>query len=58
MNYCSPFSPNDYEKLRNHPDFTVIGHAVDLEQGNFMVLRGSNELVQITAQGWDAFLKK
>ena len=51
-------SPNDYEKLRNHPDFTVIGHAVDLEQGNFMVLRGSNELAQITAQGWDAFLKK
>jgi thiamine-monophosphate kinase len=29
-----------------------------LEQGNFMVLRGSNELAQITAQGWDAFLKK
>ena len=51
-------SPNDFEKLRNHPDFTVIGHAVDLEQGNFMVLRGSNELAQITAQGWDAFLKK
>jgi thiamine-monophosphate kinase len=51
-------SPNDYEKLRNHPDFTVIGHAVDWEQGNFMVLRGSNELAQITAQGWDAFLKK
>ena len=51
-------SPNDFEKLRNHPDFSVIGHAVDLEQGNFMVLRGSNELAQITAQGWDAFLKK
>lgn len=51
-------SPNDYEKLRNHPDFTVIGHAVDWEQGNFMVLRGSNELAQITAQGWDAFLNK
>lgn len=51
-------SPNDFEKLRNHPDFTVIGHAVDLEQGNYMVLRGSNELSQITAQGWDAFLKR
>lgn len=50
-------SPNDFEKLRNHVDFTVIGHAVDLEQGNFMVLRGSNELSRITAQGWDAFLK-
>lgn len=51
-------APADYEKLRNHPDFTVIGHAVEEEQGNYMVLRGSNELAQITAQGWDAFLKK
>lgn len=51
-------SPNDFDKIKNHPDFTVIGHAVDLEQGNFMVLRGSNELSQITAQGWDAFLSK
>ncbi len=51
-------SPNDYDKINNHPDFTVIGHAVDLEQGNFMVARGSNELVALTAQGWDPFLKK
>lgn len=51
-------SPEDFGKIKNHPDFTVIGHAVDLEQGNFMVLRGSNELSQITAQGWDAFLNK
>lgn len=51
-------SPNDFDKLKNHPDFTVVGHAVNLEQGNHMVLRGSNELSPITAQGWDAFLKK
>ena len=44
-------SPNDFDKIKNHPDFTVIGHAVDLEQGNYMVLRGSNELSQLTAQG-------
>ncbi len=49
-------SPDDFEKIRNHPDFTVIGHAVEKEQGNYMVLRGSNELSKITAQGWDAFL--
>ena len=51
-------SPTDFEKIKNHPDFTVIGHAVAKEQGNYMVLRGSNELAEITAQGWDAFLKK
>jgi len=47
----------DYGKIKNHPDFTIIGHAVELEQGNHLVLRGSNELAALTAQGWDAFLK-
>ena len=51
-------SPNDFEKIKNHPDFTIIGHAVDLEQGNYLVARGSNELVALNAQGWDAFLNK
>lgn len=50
--------PSDYDKIKNHPDFTVIGHAVQEEQGNFMVLRGSNELAALTAQGWDAFLSQ
>lgn len=50
--------PKDYDKIKNHPDFTVIGHAVDLNEGNFMVLRGSNELSKISAQGWDAFLNR
>lgn len=50
--------PNDYDKIKNHPDFTVIGYAVPEEEGNYMILRGSGELSQITAQGWDAFLKK
>lgn len=51
-------SASDFDKIKNHPDFTVIGHSVDLEQGNYMVLRGSNELSKITAQGWDAFLNR
>lgn len=51
-------SPNDFDKIKNHPDFTVIGHAVEKAEGNYMVLSGSNELAEITAQGWDAFLKK
>lgn len=51
-------APEDYEKIKNHPDFSIIGHVVDISQGNNLVLRGSNELSQITAQGWDAFLNK
>ena len=50
-------SQNDFDKIKNNPDFTVIGHAVEEEQGNYLVLRGSNELAELTAQGWDAYLK-
>ena len=41
MNWLFTITHRDFEKLKKSPDFTVIGHAVDLEQGNFMVLRGS-----------------
>ena len=50
-------SQSDFDKIKNNPDFTVIGHVVEEEQGNYLVLRGSNELAELTAQGWDAFLK-
>lgn len=49
---------DEYDKIKNHPDFTIIGHAVEASEGNFMVGRGSNELIKLTAQGWDAFLNK
>ena len=51
-------SPNDFDKIKNNPDFTIIGHAVNEEDGNYMILSGSNELAKLTAQGWDAFLNK
>lgn len=51
-------APEDFEKIKNHPDFTVIGHALDLEQGNSLVAKGSNELIALNAQGWDAFLNR
>lgn len=50
--------PADFDKIRNHPDFTVIGHAVEINQGNYLVARGSNQLVPLTAQGWDAYLNR
>ena len=51
-------APEDFEKIKNHPDFTIIGHATDIDQGNMMVARGSGELIALRAQGWDAFLNK
>ena len=50
-------APHNFEKIKNHADFSIIGHAVEEEQGNYLVASGSNELVKLTAQGWDAFLK-
>jgi len=50
-------NPNDFEKIRNHPDFTIIGHATETID-NFLIARGSNQLIPLTAQGWDAFLNK
>jgi thiamine-monophosphate kinase len=48
---------SDYDKVKNHPDFTVIGHITDKASGVNMITRSGNS-VQLTAQGWDAFLKK
>lgn len=48
----------DYDKIKNHPDFTIIGHVTSLEEGNYLVAAGSNELIALNAQGWDAFLKR
>lgn len=51
-------SPTDFEKIKNHPDFSIIGHTTDISEGNHLVASGSNQLIPLTAQGWDAFLKK
>lgn len=49
---------NQFDRIRNHPDFSVIGHAVVLSEGNHLVARGSNQIIPLTAQGWDAVLNK
>ncbi len=51
-------APEDFDKIKNHPDFTIIGHAVEASQGNYLVARGSNELIALNAQGWDAYLNR
>jgi thiamine-monophosphate kinase len=48
---------NDYEKLREHLDISIIGHITDKASGVNMIDKSGN-VVQLTAQGWDAFLKK
>lgn len=43
---------SDHEKVRNHPDITVIGHVVDASEGTVLVTTGGSE-IELTAQGWN-----
>ncbi|MGC6532138.1 MAG: thiamine-phosphate kinase [Flavobacteriales bacterium] len=42
----------DFEKVKNHPDFSVIGHMTDAKSGNQLVTK-SGVQTPLTAQGWD-----
>jgi len=44
-------SPFDYEKIRNNPAFSAIGHITDLDSGMFLVARDESE-IPLEAQGW------
>ncbi|HET6245475.1 MAG: thiamine-phosphate kinase [Bacteroidetes bacterium] len=48
---------NDFDKIKANPNLTVIGHITDMASGINLVTK-TNTLHPITAQGWDAFLKK
>lgn len=47
----------DFEKVKDNPDITVIGHMLDKNAGMNLVSRDGSQH-PLTAQGWDAFLKK
>ncbi|RIH65767.1 thiamine-phosphate kinase [Mariniphaga sediminis] len=44
-------SPNDFDKIKNDPDFTVIGEIVDAGKGVNLITTGGSE-VPLQAQGW------
>lgn len=48
---------SDYEKIKNSMDISVIGHMTAPEKGKVMVSK-SGTVHEITAQGWNALLKK
>ncbi|MAO46722.1 MAG: thiamine-phosphate kinase [Crocinitomicaceae bacterium] len=49
-------SPDDYEKLRNHPKLSFIGHMVENPSERIMVTKSGSE-VELKAQGWDGINK-
>ncbi|ABG59775.1 thiamine-phosphate kinase [Cytophaga hutchinsonii] len=44
----------DYEKVRNHPDISVIGYIKSADEGVNIYTKGDH-LVPVTAQGWNHF---
>jgi thiamine-monophosphate kinase len=48
--------PEDYEKLVLNESISVIGYMTDTEEGKKILTKGSNKF-DITAQGWNAFVK-
>ena len=44
----------DYDKIKNHPSFSVIGFVTDKSQKS-MLIDKNNSAVQISAQGWKHF---
>jgi len=47
----------DYDKVKANPDITVIGHITGKSAGYQLITKGGTQH-PISAQGWDAFLKR
>jgi thiamine-monophosphate kinase len=47
----------DFEKVKGNPHMSIIGHMTDKNAGVNLVTR-DNSSQPLTAQGWDAFLKR
>lgn len=44
----------DFPKIKGNPNFTVIGHMADQNEGAHLITRGDTK-IPITAQGWNSF---
>ncbi len=45
---------SDYDKIKNNPDITIIGHITDKAAGCQLISKSGNQH-EIKAQGWNAF---
>lgn len=46
-----------YEKIKNIKNISIIGHITNADEGYQLISR-SGQAISLTAQGWDAFLRK
>ncbi|MGG6230021.1 thiamine-phosphate kinase [Tenacibaculum sp. SDUM215027] len=50
-------SIDDYDKIKGNPNFTVIGHITEKNEGMNLVTRANQE-IELKAQGWNSFNKE
>mgnify|MGYP000117865851 CR=1 FL=1 len=50
-------SIDDYDKIKGNPNFTVIGHITEKNEGMNLITRASQE-IELKAQGWNSFNKE
>jgi thiamine-monophosphate kinase len=43
----------DHDKVRNHPDITVIGHMTEKGKGSLLITSGGMQEIPLQAQGWN-----
>lgn len=48
-------SQDDFPKIKGNPNLTVIGHTTEQNAENYLMLKGSESAVPLTAQGWSSF---
>lgn len=41
-----------HEKIKNHPDITILGHISDKSEGANLITHGSGKAIPLQAQGW------
>ncbi len=49
-------SQDDFLKIKGNPNLTIIGHITEKNSGTNLITRG-NQLIELTAQGWNGFKK-
>ncbi len=48
-------SQSDFPKIKGNPSLTIIGHTTEQNAENYLILKGSESAVPLTAQGWKLF---
>jgi thiamine-monophosphate kinase len=43
----------DFDKIKGNPNFTIIGHMVEAQEGNHLITR-ANTKIELKARGWNA----